>query len=273
MVTNNLQYHPQFQWLNEAANDYHAELSKLDSPERAERLDALRSDILSGLSHYLRTLKSTRRTMGIMDQDDIIQGVLMNVLRDPSRPRNKEGWLERYQPSCGTPFLGYIANMTEGGVLHEIRKEMPGTARTQDLMQKLHKETKEALVENPDLDVDDFKIGILNSMGVGVDQVSNLEALEKLSVLSLDDPIGEGINLCDTLRETVPTGCLAEIDRTHIQIDITRMLPKYQGPLTSVLENGAWLHDIEFDQPMTLVEKAVFMSTCFKVGRAKALST
>jgi len=267
----NLQYHPQFQWINEAANDYHTELSKPDSQERAEHLDALLSDIISGLTHYLKTLHSTRRSIGILDQEDIVQGVLVNVLRDPSRTRNKEGWLERYNPSAGIPFLGYIANMTDGGVLHEIRDELPGTARTQDLHQTLNKSKELALQENPNLDLDDFRIGILNSMGVGRDQVNSLEALEKLSVLYLDDPIGEGINLCDTLRETSAAGALADIDRTHIQIDITRMLPSHQGPLTSVLEDGAWLHEIDFDRSMSLIEKAVFMSTCFRVGKARAL--
>lgn len=269
MKASTTQYHPRHQWINDAAVDFHLELSKPDGVRNDEKVDSLRSEILSGLQEYLGSLSATRLTIGIHEQDDYVHDLLLHIMGDT-------GWLMQYDinNAKGTPFLGYIAGMAKHGVSHTTRKEFPGSGRTQDALQKYEKGVVNYLADHPDADLDDARLAVLNRMtaeGLGMEQIKNIRTICDLKVIGTDDPTGDGITVGDSVsNEHVPGSCpheLSTIDRTTLQIKLDRMPPRYRQVLDSMIDQGVeGLHEIKFGTPMTLAEKAVVFSTAIQIG-------
>jgi len=266
MSKNTAQYHPRHQWLNQAAIDYHTERAKPTGVRNDEMVDSLRSEIWVGLNDYFRFLTVSKQTFGTQNPDDIVQSLLVSAM-EVENAKGKPGWLDSFQVSKGVPFLGYLATCAAGGTAHAKRSEAPGSGRAQDETRKFQKEYAQRREENPAEDPDEAKIQILNAMGIGMDQIKNVEVLSNIHILSTEHPIGEGITLGDTLASD-DRGGLSTIDRTTIQLRIDKLPDRYRRVLESMLDDSVeGIHDIKFGKPLTLAEKVVFFSTAMKVVR------
>lgn len=268
-------YHPRHQWINDAAVEFELEHSKPSGVKNDERIDALRSDILSGLREFFLTLAATRQTVGIHDQEDFVHDLLIDVMREG-------GWLDSYESAKLVPFLGYVADNAPGGVSHTIRKEKPGSGRTQDTARKVNKEVKAIQKEHPERDLDDIRIGVLNSMsGLGIAQIKNISSIKTKSkslgteitnirFVGTEDPIGEGITLGDTLAHEENPAAIGTIDRTTLEIKLERMPFRYRRILDSMIDTGVeGLHDIKFGEALSLAEKVVLFHTAIQIGKER----
>lgn len=260
------QYHPRHQWLNQAVIDYHTELAKPTGVRNDELIDSLRSEIWVGLNDYFRFLTVSKQTVGTQNTDDLVQSLLVCTM-ESENARGKPGWLDSFQISKGVPFLGYIANRAAGGVEHTKRDEKPGSGRAQDETRRFRKELAARQEQFPNEDPDEAKRQVFNAMGIGIEQIKNVEVLSGIRIVSTEHPIGEGITLGDTLAADEPAG-LSTIDRTTIQLRMERLPERYKGIVDSMLNNSIeGIHDIKFGKPMTLAEKVVVFSTAMKAMR------
>lgn len=263
------QYHPRHQWLNQAAIDYHTELAKPAGARNDELIDSLRSEILVGLNDFFRFLTVSKQTIGTQNTEDIVQNLLVSTM-EVTNAKGMPGWLDGFQLSKGVPFLGYLADCAKGGASHTIRDEAPGSGRAQDETRRFRKELAKRREEHPDEDLDTAKTQVFNAMGIGLDQIKNVEVLSKIHIVSTEQPIGEGITLGDTLAHAEDEQ-ISTIDRTTLQLRIDRMPDRYKGVLESMLEGRIeGIHEIKFGKPMTLAEKVVTFSTAMKVARDRA---
>jgi hypothetical protein len=261
------QYHPRYQWINTAAIEYHIELAKGPGVMDEEKLDALRSDIWAGLSDYYKFLTVTKQTFGAFNQEDIVSSLLIRTM-EHSNKKGDPGWLDSFSLSEGVPFLGYIAKLAPGAIEHLKRSENAGSGRTQDEIRRFNKKLAERREEHPDEDLDTAKINVFNALGIGIEQIRNVEAISAVHIVSTEHPIGDGITLGDTLHADSEGKGLSTIDRTTLQLRQDRLPIRYQRVLESILDGGIeGIHDIKFGEPLSLAEKVVVFSTTMKAVR------
>jgi len=261
------QYHSRYQWINEAAVEYHIELAKGPGVKDEEKLDALRSDIWAGLSDYFRFLTVTKQSFGSFNQEDIVNSLLIRTMEQKNK-KGAPGWLDSFSIAEGVPFLGYIAKLAPGAIEHLRRSENAGSGRTQDEIRRFNKKLAERRELHPNEDLDTAKINVFNELGIGIEQIRNVEAISAVSIISTEHPIGDGITLGDTLHADGEEKGLSTIDRTTLQLRQDRLPIRYQRVLESMLDGGIeGIHDIKFGEPLSLAEKVVVFSTTMKAVR------